>query len=134
MISGIVFVVVVLAPIAIYLLNAGLSMRESRGIAAGIPKPKEAKVPRGGRTKKPRSARVGNPRVKYCGRGFTHVALALVGSQDACRYCDYLEQAPAEPTPIRPEKTPEPVEPGRDSDAEAALRAAEEILERNSHT
>lgn len=130
MISAVIFLVVALAPIAIYLINAALSMRGERGIAAGIPKPKEAKAPRAARSRKARPARVSNPRVQYCGRGFTHFALAVVGSQDSCRYCQYLENEPQEPTPIRPVATPDQ-EPG-DSDTEAAVRAAEEILERNS--
>ena len=133
MISAIVFLVVALAPIAIYLINAALSMRDERGIAAGVPKPKEAKAPKQPRSKRPRTARVSNPRVQYCGRGFTHFALAVMGSQDSCRYCEYLESQPQEPTPIRPDVAPERTERDEDSDTEAAVRAAEEIIDRANH-
>lgn len=134
MISAIIFLVVALAPIALYLINAGLSMRDNRGIAAGIPKPKEAKPPRAARSKRSTAARVSNPRVQYCGRGFTHFALAVLGSQDACRHCEYLEAQPQDPTPIRREVLPdERTTQESDDDREAAVRAAEEILEQNSH-
>ena len=121
MISIIIFVVVALAPIVIFLINAGLATRDQRGIAAGIPKPKQAKTPRM-KTNHSREARVRSRRVTYCGRGFTHFALALVGSQDSCRYCAYLEEVPP---------PPQDLPPGAESDTEAAVRAAEEIIDKS---
>lgn len=121
MISIIVFAVVALAPIVIFLINAGLASRDQRGIAAGIPKPKQAKAPRV-KTSRAREARVRSRRVSYCGRGFTHFALALMGSQDSCRYCAYLEEVPP---------PPQDLPPGSESDTEAAVRAAEEIIDKS---
>ena len=116
MISLIVFLAVAVLPFVIYLVNALSSMREERGIAAGIPKPKQAKEPR----RKPREARVRQRRTTYCGREFTHLALALVGSQDSCRHCSYLSEVPPAPPPSD----------GPDDDINAAVRAAEEIIDR----
>lgn len=95
MVSIILFVLVAGIPFIIYLVNSGLAAKENRGIAAGIPKPKqpkEAKAPRPGRTA--RTAKVRSRRVEYCGRGFTHFALALMGSQDSCKHCRYLQEVP----------------------------------------
>ena len=91
MISTILFLLVVGLPFIIFLINSGIAAKEKRGIAAGIPKPKQAKTakPRAARTAKTRSRRV-----EYCGRSFTHFALALMGSQDSCRYCRYLQEVP----------------------------------------
>lgn len=116
MISLIVFLAVALLPFVIYLVNALSQMREERGIAAGIPKPKQAKEPR----RKSREARVRQRRATYCGRDFTHLALAVFGSQDSCRHCSYLSEVPPRP--------PAPEEP--DDDIDAAVRAAEEIIDR----
>lgn len=132
MIQTIAFLLVLGFPFIIYLINMALAQREQRGgIAAGIPKPKEAKMPRPPRS--PRQAKVRSTRVQYCGRGFTHFALALVGSSQSCRHCTYVQQ---EPTPLRPEprpgddspRTPPPPDP--DDDRQAAIREAEEIIER----
>jgi hypothetical protein len=119
---GMLFPILILAvPFIAYLVNAYVVQKERRGIAAGIPKPKEAKEPR---RKKSRDARVRNRRSAYCGRDFTHFALALVGSQGSCRYCTYLEEVPL----------PEPPDPAsRDDDLDAAVRAAEEIIDRANH-
>jgi len=115
--STIVFVVVAIVPLIIYLINAGMSARGERGIAAGIPKPKEAKVPR---ARKQRTARVRDRKVQYCGRTFTHLSLAILGSQDSCKYCTY------EPV----ESPPEPIKfPG--TDTEAAIREAEDIIDQS---
>lgn len=84
MVSALTFVVVFLVPLLIYFVNSGMVAKERRGIAAGIPKPKTAKPPR-----KPRPARVRQYRDDDCGRGFTHLALSLVGSRDSCRYCHF---------------------------------------------
>jgi hypothetical protein len=113
-ISALIFIGVALLPFIIYLVNAIGSAREERGIAAGIPKPKQAKTPR----RKPREARVRQRRTVYCGRDFTHFALALVGSQDSCKRCAYLHEVP--PPPGGNDET---------DDAGAAVRAAEEIID-----
>lgn len=137
MVQTIAFLAVLLFPFIVYLINMALAQRDQRGrggIAAGIPKPKEPKAARSprGRT---RTARVRSTRVEYCGRGFAHFALALVGSQDSCKYCSYVQN---EPTPIRPEgpgsddEGPRnmPPPPEVEDDRQAAIREAEEILER----
>ena len=96
MLSTVIFLLVLGLPFIIYLVNSGVAARERRGIAAGIPKPKHpraAKVLKPGRGAK--TAKVRSRRVEYCGRGFTHFALALIGSQDSCRYCHFLQEVPA---------------------------------------
>lgn len=108
MLSTVIFLLVLGLPFIIYLVNSGIAAKERRGIAAGIPKPKQpraAKVPKPGRAAK--TAKVRSRRVEYCGRGFTHFALAVVGSQDSCRYCHYLQEVPAN----------EPEEPPADDSA-----------------
>lgn len=134
MASFLIFVIVGVVPLAIYLINSLIAMKDKSGggIAAGIPKPKTAKPPRG----RSRPARVKQRRAVYCGRGFTHFALALVGSQDSCKYCTYLQEVPP-PSPIHPK----PDGPGDrndgdhsdDDDIDAAVRAAEEIIDRAKH-
>lgn len=119
MLSTIVFFLVLVVPFVIYLVNAGLASKDNRGIAAGIPKPKRAKTP-----KKPREARVRTRRATYCGRGFTHLALALVGSSDSCRYCTYLQEVPPQP-PAPPDEPGDPA-----PDPEAVVREAQEIIDR----
>lgn len=117
MISAIAFFAILGLPFFIYLANSGWAARERRGIAAGIPKPRQpkaAKAPKPGRT---REARVHARRLASCGRDFTHFALALVGARDSCRHCTYLQEVP-----------PPSDEP--DDDREAAVRAAEEIIDR----
>ena len=84
MVSALTFLVVFLVPLLLFFLISGMVTKERRGIAAGIPKPKTAKPPR-----KPRPARVRQYRVDDCGRGFTHLALSLVGSRESCRYCRF---------------------------------------------
>lgn len=84
MVSALTFLVVFLVPLLLFFLNSGMVAKERRGIAAGIPKPKTAKAPR-----KPRAARVRQYQVDDCGRGFTHFALAVVGSRESCRYCRF---------------------------------------------
>lgn len=117
--STIVFFLVLIVPFIIYLVNAGMAARENRGIAAGIPKPKQAKAPRAPR--KPRETRVRARRANYCGRGFTHFALALVGSSDACRYCTYIQEVPPPTPPAGDDTGPDP---------EAVVREAQEIIDR----
>ncbi|GMV84612.1 MAG: hypothetical protein AMXMBFR80_04700 [Dehalococcoidia bacterium] len=120
MIQTIVFFVVLGFPFIIYLVNALLAQREQRGIAAGIPKPKEAKPPRSrGRA---RPAKVRSARVTSCGRHFSHLMLDLVGSSQSCRYCTYITEVP----PAGPA-------PGDDDERDAAIRAAEEIIDQAKH-
>ena len=138
MVQTIAFLAVLLFPFIVYLINMALARKDQRGrggIAAGIPKPKEAKVPRGPRSPRARTARVRSNRVEYCGRGFAHFALALVGSPESCKHCTYSQN---EPTPIRPDGPGDddggprnmPPPPDVQDDRDAAIREAEEILER----
>lgn len=120
MIQTIVFFLVLGFPFIVYLVNALLAQREQRGIAAGIPKPKEAKPPRSRARSRP--AKVRSARVTSCGRHFSHLMLALVGSSESCRYCTYItEVPPAQPTP------------DDDDERDAAIRAAEEIIDQAKH-
>lgn len=97
MASALTFLVVFLVPLIIFFVNSGFAARERRGIAAGIPKPKQPKAAKPAKPPRTRAARVRSRRVDDCGRGFTHFALAVVGSQEACKYCRYLEEVPSEP-------------------------------------
>lgn len=119
-VQTIVFFLVLGFPFIIYLVNAALAQRESRGIAAGVPKPKEAKPPRS-RSGRARPAKVRSARVTSCGRNFSHMMLALMGSADSCRYCTYITEVP----PPRPE--------GDEDEHDAAVRAAEEIIDQAKH-
>ncbi|GIW13132.1 MAG: hypothetical protein KatS3mg062_0571 [Tepidiforma sp.] len=123
MLQSVLFFLILGLPFLLYLLNAYLAQRDARrglggGIAGGIPKPK---APKQARTA-PRKARVRRARTANCGRTFSHFALALVGSSSACRYCTYLE--PVSP-PDPPPGADEPID-----ETEAAIRAAEEIIDR----
>jgi hypothetical protein len=113
MVQTVIFVCFLALPLGFYLLNSGVIRRETRGIAAGIPRPKTAKTPK---QPKGRKAVVRTRRTNYCGRGFTHFTLALLGSQDACRYCSRLQEVP----------------PGGDdapdTDSHAAVAEAEQII------
>ncbi len=122
MLSFIVFLLVAVVPFIIFGINAFTTMREERGIAAGIPKPKQAKEPR---RKKTREARVRQRRSVYCGREFTHLALAILGSQDSCKRGTYLQEVP--PAPVGGED--EGGSGDRDTDIDAAVRAAEAIID-----
>lgn len=122
MLSFIVFLLVAVVPFIIFGINAFTTMREERGIAAGIPKAKQAKEPR---RKKTREARVRQRRSVYCGREFTHLALAILGSQDSCKRCTYLQEVP--PAPDGGED--EGGSGDRDTDIDAAVRAAEAIID-----
>jgi hypothetical protein len=118
-IQTIVFFLVLGFPFIIYLVNSALAQRESRGIAAGIPKPKEAKPPRG-RSGRARTAKVRSARVTSCGRNFSHMMLALMGSSDSCRHCTYITEVPPQPG-------------GDEDEHDAAVRAAEEIIDQAKH-
>jgi len=111
-IQTIVFFLVLGFPLIIYLINAAQAQRESRGIAAGIPKPKEAKAPR----RSSRPARVRPLRVQSCGRHGTHMVLALLGSAESCRLCAFAAGE-------------RPGAGASDDEREAAIRAAEEIID-----
>lgn len=148
MIQGILFFVVLGFPLIMYLINAGLARRDNRGpggpggIAAGIPKPKTAKTAKAPRT---RDARVRPARTGYCGRGSTHLALSLVGASSSCRFCTYTNAqpwpgtAPSGATGAGPDDTSQaPAAPGehtaeRAIDEEAAVREAQDIIDRANH-
>ncbi|MCL6645381.1 MAG: hypothetical protein K6U88_10475 [Dehalococcoidia bacterium] len=123
MLQSVLFFLLLGLPFLFYLLNAYLAQRDARkgmggGIAGGIPRPKEAKTPRSAG----RKARVRPARVTNCGRTFSHFALALVGSSANCRYCTYLEPVP-----------PQPGSGDELDETEAAIRAAEEIIDQSRH-
>lgn len=124
MISAVVFILVAVLPFIIYLVNM-LNAQKDRGIAGGIPKPKQAKEPK----RRTREARVKQRRLTYCGRDFTHVVLAVFGSQDSCRRCTYLQEVGPLPDPEPGQGPWQDPEPGLDEDTDAAVRAAEEIID-----
>ncbi|MGE3076888.1 MAG: hypothetical protein AB7N24_07400 [Dehalococcoidia bacterium] len=124
MASFLIFVIVGVVPLAIYFINSMVAMKDKRGIAAGIPKPKTAKAPR----HRTREAKVRQRRAQYCGRNFAHLALALVGSQDSCKYCTYLQEVPPPPPPSADDD-----DHAGEDDTNAAVRAAEEIIDRAKH-
>jgi hypothetical protein len=123
-------------PFIIYLISMFLTQKEQRGkggIAAGIPRPPREAKP-GPSPIRARQAKVRPHRVEYCGKGFRHIVLALVGSQASCKYCTYVQDAP---TPLRPEPPSDftgprgmPPPPEVEDERDAAVREAEEIIER----
>lgn len=124
MISTVIFLIILLGPFVVFLANALIRRADEMGIAGGIKKPrapKAAKVPRAAKAKR---TTMRARRVTYCGRGFTHFALAVVGSQDACRYCGRLETVP----PDGPE-----ADAGPDEEKDAALAEVEQILDHGPH-
>ena len=124
MISAIVFILVAVLPFIIYLVNM-LNAQRDRGIAGGIPKAKQAKEPK----RRTRPARVNQRRVTYCGRDFTHLVLAVFGSQDSCRHCTYLQEVPPPADPGGGSGPESDAGSGLDADTDAAVRAAEEIID-----
>jgi hypothetical protein len=125
MLQSVLFLLLLGLPLIIYVINAYLSQRDARqgmggGFSGGIPRPKQAKAARASF----RKARVRNAQGVNCGRAFSHLALTLVGSSGTCRYCSALEPAPPEP----PTSGDAPVD-----DIEAAIRAAEEIIDQSRH-
>ena len=124
MISAVVFILVAVLPFIIYLVNMFNAQRE-RGIAGGIPKAKQAKEPR----RRTRDARVKQRRVTHCGRDFTHLVLAVFGSQDSCRHCTYLQEVPPPPEFDSGSGPGSDAGPEMDEDTDAAVRAAEEIID-----
>lgn len=123
MISTIVFLIILLGPFVMFLANALIRRADQMGIAGGIKKPGQPKAARTAKSPKVRRTAMRARRVTYCGRGFTHVALALVGSQDSCRYCGRLETVPADG----------PADGGPDEETDAVLAEVEQILDRGQH-
>lgn len=124
MISTVIFLIILLGPFIVFLANALIRRADDLGIAGGIKKPgapKTAKVPRAAKV---RRTTMRARRVTYCGRGLTHFALAVVGSQDACRYCGRLETVP-------PDGPGQDV--GPDEEKDAALAEVEQILDHGPH-
>jgi hypothetical protein len=127
MLQSVLFFLILGLPFFVYLLNAYLAQRDARkgmggGIAGGIPRPKEAARPK----PSARKARVRPARTANCGRTFSHFALALVGSSATCRYC-------AEIAPATPATEPAAGPADELDETEAAIRAAEEIIDRSRH-
>ena len=92
--SIIFFLLVFLAPLGVYLLNA-YNARRPTGIAGGVEPAKKAKK---AETPKPRRAKatVTRPAVaRDCGRTWAHLCLALVGGRDACRWCETERREPS---------------------------------------
>jgi hypothetical protein len=136
-IQTIAFLLVLGFPFIIYLISMFLTQKDQRGkggIAAGIPRPPGSQARPGPSPIRGRPAKVRSTRVEYCGKYFRHMALALVGSQAACKYCTYTQEAP---TPLRPEPPSDftgprgmPPPPEAEDERDAAVREAEEIIER----
>ncbi|MBA4179060.1 MAG: hypothetical protein C0506_00575 [Anaerolinea sp.] len=123
MISTIIFLVILLGPFIVFLANALIRRADDMGIAGGIKKPrgvKTAKPPRPSSPAKAKRTAMRARRVTYCGRGLTHFALAVIGSQDACRYCGRLETVPPDG----------PGGDGHDEETDAVLAEVEQILDR----
>ena len=128
MLSTIFFIAILAGPFILFLVSALSQKAKTTGILGGIKMPKSARttqapgVPPAARpAKAPKMKRttMRARRVTYCGKGLSHFALGLVGSEDACRYCGRLE----------------PVAPlGSDDDeAHAAVAEVEQLLDRGQH-
>ncbi|MEP7216063.1 MAG: hypothetical protein ABI782_07395 [Anaerolineaceae bacterium] len=121
MLSTIFFIAILAGPFILFLVNALSQRAKSTGILGGIKMPKAAKAPRApgeapiGRAPKAKRTTMRARRVTYCGRGFSHFALAIVGSQDACRFCGRLEPVPSGGTD--------------DEEAHAAVAEVEQLLD-----
>jgi len=104
-VSIIFFLLVFLAPLGVYLLNA-YNARRPTGIAGGVEPAKKAK------TVKPRRTSVSSSRQRAgrdCGRAWAHICLSLVGSRDACRWCEAVRIEPVPfPRPVGVEPKREP--------------------------
>jgi len=120
-VSIIFFLLVFLAPLGVYLLNA-YNARRPAGIAGGVEPAKKAKR---AETPKPRRTRatVTRPAVaRDCGRTWAHLCLALVGGRDACRWCETERR---EPVPFPRQAASEPLGGGPQvEDADAGEGAA----------
>lgn len=121
MLSTILFFAILAGPFILFLISALSQRAKTTGILGGIKMPKgmrasgepgaarEAKAPKAKRTTM--RAR----RVTYCGRGLSHFALAIIGSEDACRHCGRLESVPPGG--------------GEDDEAHAAVAEVEQLLD-----
>lgn len=126
MLSTIFFIAILAGPFILFLVSALTQKAKSTGILGGIKMPKTAKTagePRAASA--PKAAKVKRTtmrarRVTYCGRGLSHFALGLVGSEDACRHCGRLEPVP-------------PPDGGEDDEADAAVAEVEQLLDRGPH-
>lgn len=121
MISTIVFLVILLAPFVIFIANAVIRRADDLGIAGGLKKPRTPKVARSPKASKPKRTTMRARRVTYCGKWLSHFALAIVGSEDACRFCGRLES-------VAPDDGA-----GSDDEKDAALAEVEHILDSNQH-
>ncbi len=129
MFSTILFIAILAGPFILFLVSALSQKAKTTGILGGIKMPKSAKTPKeAGSPSAARPARAPKlqrtttmraRRVTYCGKGLSHFALGMVGSEDACRFCGRLE----------------PVAPlGNDDDeAHAAVAEVEQLLDRGQH-
>ncbi len=128
MLSTIIFIAILAGPFILFLVSALSQRAKTTGILGGIKMPKAAKTSKeqgGTAAAKPAKApkikrtTMRARRVTYCGKGISHFALGMVGSEDACRFCGRLE----------------PVAPlGNDDDeAHAAVAEVEQLLDRGQH-
>ena len=121
MLSTIFFIAILAGPVILFLVNALTQRAKTTGILGGIKMPKAAKAPREpgsapvGRVPKAKRTTMRARRVTYCGRGLSHFALGIVGSEDACRFCGRLESVP----PVG----------GEDDEAHAAVAEVEQLLD-----
>ncbi|MEO6044933.1 MAG: hypothetical protein ABIQ47_13600 [Tepidiformaceae bacterium] len=128
MLSTIVFIAILAGPFILFLISALTQRAKTTGILGGIKMPKMAKTPKGStepgaagsapaaRAPKVKRTTMRARRVTYCGRGLSHFALAIVGSEDACRHCGRLESVPPGG--------------GEDDEAHAAVAEVEQLLDR----
>lgn len=121
MLSTILFIAILAGPFILFLISALSQRAKTTGILGGIKMPKGMKMPgepgaaRAAKTPKAKRTTMRARRVTYCGRGLSHFALAIVGSEDACRHCGRLESVPPGS--------------GADDEAEAAVAEVEQLLD-----
>ncbi len=123
MLSTVIFFVILLGPFILFLANAAIKKADDIGIAGGIKKPREPKAAKTAKAPRMKRTTMRPRRVSYCGKGLTHFALAVVGSQDACRYCGRLETVPPGP----------PADDEKDDEKDAAIAEVEQLLDRGPH-
>jgi hypothetical protein len=122
MVSTIIFLVILLAPFILFIANAVIRRADQIGIAGGIKKPRGMKAAKTPKPAKVKRTTMRARRVSYCGKGLSHFALAIVGSQDACRFCGRLESVP-----------PEDGDTGADEEKDAAVAEVEHMLDGGQH-
>jgi len=121
MLSTVLFIVILAAPFILFLFNALTQRAKTTGILGGIKMPKsanaagEAGSAPTARAPKAKRTTMRARRVTYCGRGLSHFALGIIGSEDACRHCGRLESVP----PVG----------GQDDEAHAAVAEVEQLLD-----